>query len=170
MSDATDIHLAYLKSIVSESVNFRFSSYKIESESKEYDAARFELNDKRIVYRKAKVTPKKVGQFVTCWKRNLKGETKPLSAYDNIDFYLINVSTLSNNGFFILPKKILIKKGILSSYNEKGKRGFRVYPQWDIAMNKQAMQTQKWQLQHFYDPENPQSLSEINQLFSSDFE
>ncbi|EMM78684.1 MepB domain protein [Leptospira santarosai str. 2000030832] len=45
----------------------------------------------------------------------------------------------------IFPKQVLFEKGIVSGR----KRGFRVYPSWDKPTNKQALQTQKWQLAYF---------------------
>jgi len=55
--------LAYLPS------GLELKSIKIDSESKEYGAATFTLNDKKINFRIAKVTPTKVGHFVAIWKR-----------------------------------------------------------------------------------------------------
>ena len=40
-------------------------------------------------------------------------------------------------------------KSILSKPGKEGKRGFRVYPDWDKVENKQAEKTQKWQLEFF---------------------
>jgi hypothetical protein len=57
----------------------------------------------------------------------------------------------------------LQEKGILSDDNKEGKRGFRVYPPWDIAINKQAKQTQEWQLKYFL--ETPIDLEKAKHLF-----
>ncbi len=43
---------------------------------------------------------------------------------------------------------ILVEKGIVSDKKE-GKRAIRVYPKWDVAEIKQAIKTQKWQLDYF---------------------
>jgi len=40
-----------------------------EPESAEYCAYTFDLNNRRITFRLAKITPTKIGQFVTLWKR-----------------------------------------------------------------------------------------------------
>ena len=40
---------------------------------------------------------------------------------------------------------------ILSVNGQGGKRGFRVYPKWDLPENKQAKQTQSWQVSYFTD-------------------
>ncbi|WP_435524173.1 MepB family protein [Chryseobacterium indoltheticum] len=65
-------------------------------------------------FRKAKVTPTKVGQFVTLWKRNLiSKETEPFTSADSSDFYFILTETSENFGFFFFTKDILIKNQIL---------------------------------------------------------
>lgn len=128
---------------------FETTDFVQEPEGQEYAASQFKLSDKCIIYREAKITPKKVGQFVTCWKRNNKGITTPLDSTDNIDFYLIVVSTDNQLGVFVLPRAILIEKGIMSTLKKDGKRGFRVYPSWDKPQSKQAIKTQAWQLNYF---------------------
>ncbi|WP_407428209.1 MepB family protein [Arcticibacter sp.] len=40
---------------------------------------------------------------------------------------------------------------ILSVNGQGGKRGFRVYPKRDLPENKQARQTQSWQVSYFTD-------------------
>jgi hypothetical protein len=40
----------------------------------------------------------------------------------------------------------LADKGIITKNGKEGKRGIRVYPPWDIATNKQAEKTQRWQM------------------------
>jgi hypothetical protein len=42
-----------------------------------------------------------------------------------------------------------LDKGIITRNNKDGKRGIRVYPPWDIAINKQAEKTQLWQTKYF---------------------
>jgi hypothetical protein len=125
-----------------------------ELEGTEYDACQFELNGIKIINRSFKITQKKVGQFVTFWKRNKKGITEPFNKTYRIDFYVINVKTENNFGQFVFPKSELINKGIISTENKDGKRGFRVYPKWDNAQNKQAKKTQEWQLKYFYEINN----------------
>ena len=123
-----------------------------EQESKEYFGCNFQLNSFQIKFRKSKVTPTKVGQFVTLWKRNpISKETEPFTSEDTSDFYLILTETSENFGFFLFTKDVLIKNQILSTHLKDGKRGFRVYPNWDIPQNKQATKTQNWQNQFFID-------------------
>ncbi|MEQ1722257.1 MAG: MepB family protein [Pseudobdellovibrio sp.] len=101
------------------------------------------------IYREAKITPTKNGQFVTVWKRNSKGLTAPYDTSNKIDFYIITVKTKTKSGQFTFPKEVLIKQGIMSVKGKGGKRGLRVYPPWDKPQSKQAEKTQRWQLDYF---------------------
>ncbi len=67
------------------------SNYLQNSESKEYKACSYEINGIKIIERTAKITPKKIGQFVTCWKRNVNGITEPFKDSDDFDFFIIKV-------------------------------------------------------------------------------
>jgi hypothetical protein len=146
-------------------LNFEVSDYQNELESQEYDACRFKLNGLLIISRTAKITPKKIGQFVTFWKRPNQGEIAPLDDTDNFDFYIINVSSKIRIGQFVFPKSILIKKGIISTEKKEGKRGFRVYPSWDLPLSKQAQKTQKWQLDYFYEISDSNELEKVVALY-----
>ncbi len=161
-----DNNLNQIKTEVYDKCSLEISDFKIESESKEYYACRFRLNGLNILSRNAKITPKKVGQFVTFWKRNGNGPIEPFSKKDHIDFYIVNVRVENEFGQFVFPKSLLIKKGIISTENKEGKRGFRVYPKWDIAKNKQAEQTQKWQLNYFYEINSSTDLKEVVKLYN----
>lgn len=160
-----DSNFNKIRAEVYDRCNFEISNYSIESESQEYAASRFELNGRKIRYRNAKVTPKKIGQFVTYWKRNSNGITEPLQETDEIDFYVITACFNNQFGQFVFPKSILIKKGIISSETKQGKRGFRVYPIWDKVTSKQAKKTQDWQLKYFYLCNEHTDLKEVNKLF-----
>lgn len=120
-----------------------------ETESQDYFAHTFKLNNLIIKYRTAKITPTKIGQFVTLWKRNKLGNTVPYSLSDAIDFYIIATRKEAKFGLFVFPKTIAHQKGILSDECKDGKRGFRVYPAWDETTSKQAQQTQLWQSNYF---------------------
>ncbi|WP_316839220.1 MepB family protein [Pedobacter gandavensis] len=122
---------------------------KLIAESKDYGAGFFELNGKRIQHRISKITPKKTGQFVAIWKRNKEGITAPYDCSDDLDFLIITSGTEKQSGQFVFPKSVLEAKGIISKNGKGGKRGIRVYPPWDKATNKQAMETQKWQVKYF---------------------
>ena len=140
-----DKNLNQIKAKIYDKCSLEISDFRIETESREYKACQFQLNGLHIICRNAKITPKKVGQFVTCWKRNTKGITEPYSEADRCDLYVINVQSGDNIGQFVFPKSVLIEKGIISTDKKDGKRGFRVYPSWDTAISAQAVKTQKWQ-------------------------
>ena len=138
-----------INKIVFNSLGFSISNFEKETESQEYNASKFFINNKSIIYRLAKNTPKKVGQFVTIWKRNDVGITEPFEDNDNFDYFLIAAKKENNFGFFIFPKTILLENKILSTKDIEGKRGIRVYPTWDQAANRQAIKTQEWQSKYF---------------------
>lgn len=146
--------------------NLQITNFEAEKESKEYDASRFQLNNLNIVYRNAKTTPTKRGQFVTFWKRNNKGTIEPLHEHDLIDFYVITVQSENKTGQFVFPKTILLEKGIISTDRKEGKRAFRVYPNWDITNNKQAEKSQKWQLHYFYEIKPSTDLKKASALYA----
>jgi hypothetical protein len=160
-----DDYLSQIKTDIYDACALEISDFKLESEGKEYDACRFTLNGRFIIGRNAKITPKKVGQFVTFWKRNGNGPIAPFDATDPIDFYVVNVRTENNFGQFVFPKSVLIKKGIISTEKREVKRAFRVYPIWDIAKNKQAERTQKWQLDYFYEVGFSTDLEKVSKLY-----
>lgn len=122
-----------------------------DAECAEYSGYNFEVGDLKIKFRNAKITPKKVGQFVTLWKRNPLGQTEPFNIKDDFCFYIIATQKDNKTGFFFFPKQALRELGILTSSHHEGKRGFRVYPIWDIPSNKQAERTKIWQNDYFID-------------------
>jgi len=159
-------NLNQIKAEIYDKCSLKISDFKTERESKEYNACRFKLNGLNILSRDAKITPKKVGQFVTFWKRNENEIIEPFNEKDGIDFYIVNVRTENEFGQFVFPKSVLIKRGILSTEKKDGKRGFRVYPNWDTVKSKQAEQTQKWQLNYFYEINNSTDLQKVNELYN----
>ncbi len=144
------IALQIVKEFVYDKCGFEFSNLKLHVESTEYGACSFELNGKKIQFRVSKITPTKIGQFVTVWKRNSEGVTEPFSISDELDFIIITSKSGDNFGQFIFPKSVLANQGIISSKDKAGKRGIRVYPPWDKVTNKQAQKTQSWQTKYFF--------------------
>lgn len=144
---------------------FEFSALKKEDESNEYSAYRFQLNKKDICYREAKITPTKIGQFVTLWKRNEIGIIAPFDNSDPIDYVIVSVRKNENWGQFIFPKKIVLEKSIFSTPDKEGIRATRVYPPWDETISKQAQKTQKWQLNYFFAFTPNPDLSKLKNLF-----
>lgn len=159
-------NLNQIKTVIYDKCGFEISNFKLEPESTAYDACRFKLNRQHIISRSAKITPKKVGQFLTFWKRNANGFIEPFEEVDLFDFFIVNVRIENWFGQFVFPKSILIKKGIISTEKKEGKRAFRVYPNWDIVKNKQAQQTQKWQLDYFYEVNVSSDLEKVVRLYN----
>lgn len=126
-----------------------YTNLSLEKESQEYSACRFSLGNQKVLFRKAKITPTKVGQFVTCWKRNESDKTQAIESTDDLDLFIIYCESSKNQGYFSFPKETLIKQGIISTPTKKGKMGIRVYPNWDTAENPQAIRSQKWMAQWF---------------------
>ena len=145
--------------------NLTITDLSIDAESKEYTACAFVINNQQVIFRSAKTTPTKIGQFVTLWKRPLN-EIVPYSSLDPINLYLIYTQTSNNEGLFIFRKDILCKNKILSDQQQPGKLGFRVYPTWDHPTSKQAIKTQQWQVPHFFDlKKEPLDHKRIKELF-----
>lgn len=160
-----------LKQIITnvyDKCSFDISDFENEPESEEYDACRFKLNGLNIKCRNARITPKKIGQFVTFWKRNEDEPIAPFDENDQFDFYVVNVRTKNEFGQFVFPKNELIKKGIISTKKKEGKRAFRVYPNWDITKNKTAERTQKWQKDYFYKINNSTDLEKVKKLYQNE--
>jgi hypothetical protein len=158
------IQLQSAQTYLFDPLNICITEFQLEIESADYNACRFQCSQKDVIFRKAKVTPKKIGQFVTLWKRSSEGPIEPFKTEDAIDLYLIEVSDKNRIGFFAFSKQILSEKGILTGKYE-GKRGFRVYPAWDKPTNKQGLATQKWQLPFFIEglvnQKNPKMIPQL---------
>jgi len=149
--------LKVAKEFVYDKCGFDFTDPKLNSESAEYGACSFALNGKTIQHRVSKITPTKIGQFVTIWKRNRAGITKPFGIFDALDFIIITSKCGDNFGQFLFPKSVLAEKGIITKNGIEGKRGIRVYPPWDTATSKQAEKTQRWQTKYFLAIKNDNS-------------
>ncbi|TXI61475.1 MAG: hypothetical protein E6Q46_09870 [Flavobacterium sp.] len=163
----TDLQLA--EKLLYNECGFQLQNLIWNSESINYGACSFELNNKLIQYRVANITPTKIGQFVAIWKRNTEGITAPFDVLDSLDFMIISIRDSENFGQFIFPKSVLIAKGIISQNEKGGKRGIRVYPPWDKPINKQAIQTKAWQVLYFVEiKENTLTdLEKINRILSN---
>ncbi|MCT2564198.1 MepB family protein [Chryseobacterium herbae] len=145
------MNLEHVDELIFQPLGLKLLHTEEDREAKDYFGCSFTLNRLHVKFRTAKITPTKTGQFVTIWKRNVKGETAPFDSDDIFDFYLISASKDHNKGIFIFPKEILMNKGIVSHGKKVGKRGIRVYPIWDLTESKQAKATQKWQIEYFLD-------------------
>lgn len=163
-----NIEFNILQLLLSQHFGAEISDLIVDNESMSYNACRFNINNLKFIYRSAKITPRKIGQFVTVWKRNNTGITVPFSLNDHLDYYLISAQNDSELGYFIFPAAAMRTKNILADLNESGgKRGFRIYPPWDKPTSKQAVKTQKWQNNYFFDYRNPVgSQKQFNEYFN----
>lgn len=161
-------HLKFILDVYAK-CGFTLINFQLHSESSEYGACSFELNNYKVEYRISKITPTKTGQFVTVWKRNNEGITAPFDISDTIDFIVITSKSGDKIGQFIFPKSVLVEKGIITSNGKQGKRGIRVYPPWDNATSKLAQETQRWQTKYFIkiETENSSNLDLIRKLYSN---
>jgi hypothetical protein len=139
-----------------------------EAESQEYGACVFEMNKQRIAFRTGKITPTKIGQFVTLWKRIGNGPIVPYDLADPIDLFVISIHNTAHFGQFVFPKALLFDKGFVSKERMGGKRAMRVYPPWDKTNSQQAQKTQAWQLIYFFEiyPNRGADTAKIKELFS----
>ena len=151
--DHTD--LIEIKDFIYKKCGFSFSNQIKEEESAEYGGYFFDLNPLSVRFRVAKITPTKVGQFVTLWKRVGNLPIQPFDMSDKIDFFIVSVRNDHDFGQFVFPKSALLQHGILSKNGIGGKRAIRVYPPWDVTTSHQAKNTQLWQLKYFLEiPKN----------------
>jgi hypothetical protein len=140
-----------------------------EMESADYGACRFGMDAKSVVFRVAKTTPTKIGQFVTLWKRpQPNGAIAPIDANDPIDFVVVHTANAERCGQFVFDKNVLIKMGILSSQKHPGKRAIRVYPPWSHPVAKEAVKTQSWQIPYFLElsEDGSANLARARKLFA----
>lgn len=158
--------ISEIREIVFNPLRLAIKNVWKEPESQEYSAYRFDLGNRKVIFRNAKATPKKTGQFVTLWKRNPHGETQPLDCSDDFDWAIICVKSGNRQGLFVFPKPALLQHGVISGDSKEGKRGFRIYPAWDNATNSQAMKTQRWQLAYFLETATEVNLETAKKLFA----
>ena len=137
-----------------------------EAESQEYGACEFEMNNRRIKFRVAKITPTKIGQFVTLWKRIGDGPIMPFDVSDPVDLFVVSVRKDEHFGQFVFPKNILYEKGFVSKNGNGGKRAMRVYPPWDVTDSPQAKKTQAWQIIYFVEIQPTIDIDHVRNLFN----
>ena len=153
---------------LSQLTDKNITNFATDAECLEYSGCSFKLDDLKVKFRQAKVTPKKVGLFVTLWQRNNENKTEPFNLNDPFDFYIIAARQEDHFGFFIFSKDLLSDKNILTNSKKEGKRGFRVYPDWTETVNNQAPKTKAWQTNYFINcNENNQTINEkLNSLMN----
>lgn len=122
-----------------------------EAQNSDYGGGVFLLNSKLVRFRVAKITPRKIGQFVVFWERDESGKNVAYSPEAATDLLVIHVFSDEGrySGQFVFPKDVLAKQNMLRTAASPGKMAMRVYPSWDAPVSKQAVLTQAWQLLFF---------------------
>lgn len=159
------ISIAFLNEIPLFDRNFSLIKHEFEQWNQEYEAFNFEFNRVEFKSRLAKKTPKKVGYFVALWRKNENGKNRSFNVDESKDKLIINILDGYKKGQFIFPKELLVKKGVISSENHKGKMAIRVYPSWEQNLNKTAVSTQKWQIPYFLDFSKDFDKKKIKELY-----
>lgn len=155
------------QALVYQPLGFTCSVPQKEDESEDYGAYRLEVNGLHIRFRVAKITPTKVGQFVTLWKRVGQGPIQPFDLADSVDCCVVSTRSAGHGGQFVFPKTVLAQRDVLSKNGLGGKRAIRVYPPWDHTTSRQAQNTQTWQLDYFLDlsADRPIDLGRARKLY-----
>lgn len=155
-----DDALAYVDKLLYTPNNLTITAIQEEAQNREYGAGIFQLNSKSVRFRVAKITPTKIGQFVAFWEKDQDNNNQAFSYEKATDLLVINTFTRDNDfGQFVFPKEVLLQQNILKTATSKGKMAFRVYPTWEIPTSKQAIETQKWQLEYFIEMKDINNLS-----------
>lgn len=150
-----------VRNLIYNSPELQCSGLMVEKEGREYGACTFKLNSMSVRFRVAKITPIKIGQFVTLWKRAKNGAIQPYDITDEVDLFIISVRKDNQFGQFIFPKSILLQQKIIATNRQRGKLAIRVYPPWDIAISGQAKKTQSWQSQYFLELSSDKSIDYV---------
>lgn len=162
--------LAYANKLLYEPNNLTIKNIHEETQNSDYGAGVFQLNSKLVRFRVAKITPTKIGQFVSLWEKDNANKNQAFSFDNATDLLIINTfNDHGDFGQFVFPKEVLLKQNILKTAHTKGKMAIRVYPSWDTPTSKQAIATQKWQLPYFVKVDEKDSLQmqELLKLYSN---
>ncbi|MGO4272884.1 MepB family protein, partial [Paenibacillus sp. TAF58] len=106
-SEVIHSDLLTTKKLVYDACGFDCSPPVLEEQNAEYGAYLFHINSLFIRFRIAKITPTKVGQFVTLWHRIEDGTIQPYDVSDPVDYFVISTRQGTNFGQFIFPKHVL---------------------------------------------------------------
>lgn len=140
-----------LDNLIYKPNNLLPTDLKEEKQNSEYAGGVFRLNNKTSRFRLSKITPNKIGQFVSFWEKNENMKNQAFSYEAAPDLLVITCIDDNKLGQFIFPKEVLLKEKILRTQEQKGKMAMRVYPIWDQPVSNQAKKSQMWQLHYFID-------------------
>src|SRR5688500_4938487 len=98
-------HFLLAQKLIYEPAGLVCTTLKKDSEGQEYGGCSFIINNLHIIFRVAKITPTKEGQFVTVYKRNHQGGViMPYDALDVLDLVVVTVAYNDRFGQFVFPK------------------------------------------------------------------
>ncbi|MDQ1122227.1 MepB family protein [Microbacterium trichothecenolyticum] len=113
-----------------------------EAQSSDYESGIVQIDADAWHIRTARNTPTKSGAFVAFWRRDAKGKIIPFGDLDPAAGLFVFVAQNDRRGMFRSTAAHLVELGVTSGKGP-GKRGFRVYPSWCVALNAQAVSTQR---------------------------
>jgi hypothetical protein len=125
------------------------TNFQKDEDSVKHDGCSYIMDENKVIYRKACITPIKAGQFVTLYTRTKLGVIRPYDIADDFDIVIIYVKSKKHRGLFIFNKTVLNNHDVISGNSQLGKRAMRVYAPWDKVTSPQAIKTQQWQLEYF---------------------
>ncbi|MFC8302556.1 MepB family protein [Specibacter sp. NPDC057265] len=132
-----------------------------------YAAHTLTLAGHRTVFRAAKTTPTKAGQFATLWQRSVKGPIRPFDLADGVALFAILAGTGTGRGMFLFPPAELAGRKVLSVDGQGGKRALRLYPPQVPTSSAQARRSQQWQCRHFLPLDAP--TGQLREVFAAHF-
>lgn len=136
-----------------------------EPEGADYAAHTLTLNGIPSVFRTAKTTPTKAGQFVTLWRRSAEGPIRPFDTHDGVALFVVQAGTGAGLGQFVFPLDELVRRGVVSVSGVGGKRAMRVYTPDVATTSAQARRTQEWQCRHFLPMDAP--VTRVQEQFAA---
>ena len=120
-----------------------------EEQNEDYESGLATIGTEVWRIRTGRVTPTKPGAFLAVWTRDASGRTIPFADDAAVAGLLVFVAVDGQCGLFRFTREHLWALGISSDGQQRGKRGFRVYPSWCIDLNRQAVVTQRAQAPAF---------------------
>lgn len=108
--------------IICESLNIPFRQNS--TNTNEIDAI---ANEHNIQFKSS--SSKKIHTYNFGLSRRTNGIKRPYNIDDNVDFFIFEIVVEGyKNGFYIIPKKVLIDEGYISNVNNTGKFGIEIAP------------------------------------------
>ncbi|AIY00655.1 hypothetical protein ART_1056 [Arthrobacter sp. PAMC 25486] len=136
-----------------------------EPEGADYRAHSLLLGGRPAVFRRAKTTPTKLGQFVTLWQRSADGPIRPFDTHDGVALFVIQAGQGAGLGQFVFPEAALARHGVVSIDGKGGKRAMRVYTPDVETTSAQARRSQTWQCDYFLPMDAP--AARVLELYSA---